>query len=63
MLFELALDVGQGKLRGVDGHLELGKNPRQAADVILVAVGEDDGTDVRLVFNQVSDVGDNNINA
>ena len=63
VLFELALDVGQGELGGVDGDLELGEDPGQAADVVLVAVGEDDGADVCLVFNQVGDIGDDDIDA
>ena len=63
MLFKIALDVGQGELGGVDGNLELGEDPGQAADVVHVAVGEDDGADMRLVFNQVGDIGDNDIHA
>ena len=63
MLFELAFHVGQRELGGVDGNLELAENPGQAADVVLVAVGEDDGADVLLVFNKVSDVGHNDVDA
>ncbi len=39
VLFELAFDVGQGELGAVDGHVQLGEDPGQAADVVLVAVG------------------------
>ena len=63
MLFELALDVGQGELGGEDRDLEFGENPGQAADVVLVAVGEDNGADVGLVLDQVRDVGDYDIDA
>ncbi len=31
--------------------------------MVHVAVGEDDGADMRLVFNQVGDIGDNNIHS
>ena len=46
MLFELAFHVGQRELGGVDRDLELAQDPGQAADVVLVAVGEDDGADM-----------------
>jgi hypothetical protein len=42
VLFELAFDVGEGELGAVDGDVELGEDPGQAADVVFVAVGEDD---------------------
>src|ERR1700728_1581903 len=35
---ELAFDVGQGELGAVNRDLELGENPRQAADMVFVAV-------------------------
>ena len=63
VLFELAFDVGQGELGCVDGNLELAQNPGQAADVVLVAVGEDDGADMLPVFNEVGDVGDDDVDA
>ena len=63
MLFELAFDVGQRELGGVDRNLELAQDPGQAADVVLVAVGQDDGANVRLVLNQVGDVGNDDIHA
>ena len=63
VLFELAFDVGQGELGCIDGNLDLAQNPRQAADVVLVTVGENDGPDMSLVFNQVGDVGDHDIDA
>ena len=63
VLFELAVDIGQGELGRVDRDLEFLQHPGQAADVVFVAVGEQDGANMRLVFNQVGDVGDDNINA
>ncbi len=63
VLFEFAFDVGQREFGGVDGNLELAENPGQAADVVLVAVGEDDGADVLLVLNQVGDVGNDDVDA
>ncbi len=63
MLFELAFDVGQRELGGVDGDLELAEDPGQAADVVLVAMGEDDGADVLPVFDEVGDVGNDDVDA
>ena len=50
VLFELAFDVGQRELGGVDRDLELAQDPRQAADVVFVAVGEDDAADAAACF-------------
>ncbi len=61
MLFELAFDVGERELGGVDRHLQFTQNPWQATDMILVAVGQDDGADMLAVFDQVGDIGDDNI--
>ncbi len=63
MLFELAFDKGQRELGGVHRNLELAQNPGQAADVIFVPVGEDDGPDILPVFNQVGDIGHNDVDA
>ena len=63
VLFKLALDIGQREFGGVDGNLELAQNPWQAADVVLVAVGKDDGADVLLVLNEVGDVGYDDVDA
>ena len=46
MLFELALYVGEGELGAVDRDVEVGEDPRQAADMVLVPVREDDAADL-----------------
>ncbi len=63
MLFELALDEGEGELGAVDGDVEFGEDPGQAADVVLVPVGEDDGADFISVFSEIADIGDDDIDA
>ena len=63
MLFKVVFNVGQRELSCVDGDLELVENPGQAADVVHVAVGEDDAADMSLVLNEVSDIGNNDIDA
>ena len=63
VLFELAFDVGEGELGAVDGDVELGEDPGQAADVVFVAVGEDDGADVVAVLDEIADVGNDDVDA
>src|SRR5438270_12901213 len=49
VLVELVLDVREGEIGAVDGDVEFAQDPGDGADVVLVAVGEDDGADVRAV--------------
>ncbi len=63
MLFELAFDVGEGELGTVDGDVEVRQDPRKAADVILVSVGEDDAADFAAVLDEVGDVGNDDVDA
>jgi hypothetical protein len=56
MLFELAFDVGEGELGAVDGDVEVGEDPGEAADVVFVPVGEDDPADLGAVLDEVADV-------
>ena len=63
MLFELAFDIGKGELGTVDGHVELGQDPGKAANVIFVAVGEHDRAHFGAVFEEIADVGDDDIHA
>ena len=60
---ELAFDVGESERGAVDGDVELGEDPGKAADVVFVAVGEDDGADVLLVLDEVGNVGDDDVDA
>ena len=63
MLFELAFDVGERELGAVDRDVELGEDPRQAADVVLVAVRQDDGANLVAVLGEVGDVGNDDVDA
>ena len=63
VFFQLVFDVGQGEFRAVDRDGELSKNPGEAADVVFVAVGEDDGANVIAIFQQIGDIGDDDVNA
>ena len=63
MLVELVFDVGQRELSAPDRHIQLGKNPRQRADVVFMAVGQDNRAHLLAVFDQVRDVGNNDVHA
>ncbi len=63
MLFQLALNVGQGELGAVDRNVELGQNPGQAADMVFMAVREHDGAHVLPILQQIADVGDDDVHA
>ena len=63
MFFELAFNVSQSEFGAVDGDFELGEDPRQAADVVLMAVGEDDAADHGAIFDEIGDVGDDDVDA
>jgi hypothetical protein len=63
MLFELALDIGQGELGAVDRDVQLGEDPGQAADVVFVTVGEADAADLVAVLDQIANVGNDNVDA
>ncbi len=63
VLVELVLHVSQSKLRSPDRNIEFGKNPGQGADVVFVAVGEDDSAHPLPVFDEVGNVGNNDVHA
>ncbi len=60
---ELALDVGEGELGAVDGDVELGEDPREAADVVFVAVGEQNRPKTVPPGTQKRDVGQDHVHA
>ncbi len=61
MFVELAFDERQRKFSPVDGDVQLGEDPGEAADVVFVAVGEDDGANLVAIFREVADVGDDDV--
>ena len=42
VLFEFVFHIGERELGAPDRHIEFGENPGQRADVVFVAVGEND---------------------
>ena len=63
VLFQLAFDIGQRELGGVDRDVQLRQHPRQRADVVFVTVRQHDGAHVLAVLDQVGDVGNNDVDA
>ena len=63
VLFQLVADQADGQLGRIDGHIELAQQIGQAADVVLVAVGNEDTLDAVLVFQYIGEVGDDQVNA
>ena len=64
VLLDLVAEQAAGERGGVDRHAgELGQHVRQAADVVLVGVGDEEGPDVGPAFLEVGDVGDDEVDA
>ena len=63
VLFQLVFDIGQGEFRAPDGHVQFAQNPGQGADVVFVPVGQDDAAHPLPVFDQIGNIGDNNVDA
>ena len=64
VLLDLGAQQATRQRRGVDGHAgELGQDVGQAADVVLVGVGDDEGLDLLALVAQVVDVGHDEVDA
>ena len=63
VLVEFVFDVGERELGAPDGDVEFGEHPGQRADVVFVAVGEDDSANALAVFDEIRNVGDDDVDA
>src|SRR5215831_3745488 len=63
VLVELVLHQGQRELGAKYRHSEFGKDPRQRANMVFVAVGKDNPAHLLAVFDEVGNVGNDDINA
>ena len=63
VLFQAPLHQGQRERRAVNRHVDLGEKVRHGSDVVLVAVGQNHGSHLRLVFLEESQVGHHQIDA
>ena len=63
VLVEFVFDVGERELRAPYRNLEFRKHPGKRADVIFVAVGQDDAANPLAVLDEIGDVGNNDVDA
>jgi hypothetical protein len=63
VLLQPAVDQSERKGGAVDRNVDLGKEVRDGADVVFVAVREDDRPDVLLQFLEVRQVGHDQVDA
>ena len=63
VLLELELDEAQRQRRGVHGGIDGLQHIRQRADVVLVAVGDEEAAELLLVFRKIGDVRNDKVHA
>src|SRR5260370_37291361 len=63
VLFQAPLHQGQRERRAVHRHVDLGKEVGHGSDVVLVAVGQNHGSHLRLVILKERQVGHHQIDA
>ena len=63
VLLQLQLDETGGEAGAVDGHVDLLEHIGDGADVVLVAVGDEQAPDPGLVLDEVADIGDHAVDA
>ena len=63
MFFEFAFRQAGGEMRAVDRNIEFLEQIRQSAQMIFVAVREDDGRDVVFVLVEKTKIRDRNVDA
>ena len=62
VFLKFIFDEADGQPGGVDRHIEFFEQVRQAADVVLVPVGDEQALDAVLVLQHVGEIGDDQIN-
>ena len=64
VLLDLVAEQAPGEGGRIDRHArELGQDVRQAADVVLVGVGDEEGAELGAVLLEIGDVGDDEVDA
>ena len=61
VLLEPGTDEAQGELGAVDGQVDVAEEIGEAADVVFVAVGNDDAAKTVGVFTDVGEIGDDEV--
>src|SRR6185503_15023450 len=55
--------IGEGKFSSIDWDVQLREHPGQRANVVFVAVGKENRTNMLPVFHQVRNIGDHDVDA
>ena len=63
VLFQLVLDEADGEPGGIHRQVHLLEQVGQRADVVLVAVGDDDALDLVFILRHIGEVGDDQVHA
>ena len=63
VLLQLELHQARGHAGGVDGGVDAPQQVGDGADVVLMAVGEEDAPDLVLVLDEIGEVGDDHVDA
>jgi hypothetical protein len=63
VFIELIFDVGKRELGGPDRDVQFAENPGQGSDVIFVPVRKHDAAHQFAIFDQIRNIGNNNIDA
>ena len=63
MLVEFVFDIGKREFRAPDRHVQFGENPGQGADVVFVAVREDDSAHALPVLGEIGNIGNHDVDA
>jgi len=63
VLVEFVFHVSERELRSPDGDVEFGEHPGNRADMIFVAVREDDAAHALAVLDEIRNVGDYDVDA
>ncbi len=63
MLVEFVFDVREGEFGSPYRNLEFGEHPGKRANVVLVPVGEDDSPHALAIFDEIRDVGNDDVDA
>src|SRR5947208_5106176 len=63
VFIQLVLDIGERELRAPHRNIQLGENPWQGANMILVAMSQNNPADKLPVFGEIRNFGDNDVHA
>src|SRR6202021_1484408 len=63
MFVELVFNIGQRELCAPDRNIQFAENPRKRSDMVFMSVCEHDAAHILTIFQQVRNVGEDDIDA